>query len=400
MIKERAIAPVVRVIRPPLFTPRFLYLLFTITIFGLSWSSYLILPKFLREELLAARDTIGYIAAIPGISAAVAAPLIGRLLDRYGRRHFFTLGCLIVVGTSLAFLFVDRVGPLLYIAQAIQGLGFLVAFNAASSLGADLAPPTRMAEALGIVGASNLIMNAVAPSIAEEIASRASWQHVFIFCAVIGGFATLLSFGLRDIPRAPGAPEEKGARRKAFMRPGLLSLYLGTIAFAFAFSTLFNFHQPFALEAGINEVKPFFIGYTITAFSMRVFFGRLADRLGALPVTAASLLAYAAVPSLLVLLGPTKIALVGAALGVTHGMLYPAMTAAVVERAGVALRGSSITYMNGAFHLGMAMAGLIAGNIAERLGYTAAFMSASFITLAGLALVLIFREPAGSKTAS
>lgn len=380
-------------IRPPLFTPRFLYLLFTITIFGLSWSSYLILPKFLREELNAARDTIGYIAAIPGISAAVAAPLIGRLLDRYGRQYFFTLGCLIVVGTSLAFLFVDRVGPLLYIAQAIQGLGFLVAFNAASSLGADLAPPTRMAEALGIVGASNLIMNAVAPSIAEEIASRASWQHVFIFCAVIGGLATLLTFGLRDVQHAPQAPEAPVNRRRAFMRPGLVSLYVGTIAFAFAFATLFNFHQPFALEAGITEVKPFFIGYTITAFSMRVFFGRLADRLGALRVTTASLLAYAAVPSLLALLGPSKIGVVGAALGITHGMLYPAMTAAVVERAGAALRGSAITYMNGSFHLGMAAAGMVAGNIAERFGYTAAFVGASAVTLTGLLLVVSFREP-------
>lgn len=384
-------------IRPPLFTPRFLYLLFTITIFGLSWSSYLILPKFLREELDAARDTIGYIAAIPGISAAVAAPLIGRLLDRYGRRHFFTLGCLIVVGTSIAFLYVDRVGPLLYATQAVQGLGFLVAFNAASSLGADLAPPTRMAEALGIVGASNLIMNAVAPTISEEIASRASWQHVFIFCAVIGGIATLLTFGLRDIPRdlsgGPRPAETPGARRRVFMRPGLLSLYLGTIAFAFSFATLFNFHQPFALEAGITEVKPFFIGYTITAFSMRVFFGRLADRLGALRVTTASLLVYAFVPSLLAFLGPAHIGLVGAALGVTHGMLYPAMTAAVVERAGASLRGSSITYMNGSFHLGMAAAGLIAGNLAERFGYMTAFMSASAITLGGLALVFIFREP-------
>lgn len=380
-------------IRPPLFTPRFLYLLFTITIFGLSWSSYLILPKFLREELNAARDTIGYIAAIPGISAAVAAPLIGRLLDRYGRQYFFTLGCLIVVGTSLAFLFVDRVGPLLFAAQAIQGLGFLAAFNAASSLGADLAPPSRMAEALGIVGASNLIMNAVAPSVAEEIASRASWQHVFIFCAVIGGLATLLTFGLRDVQHAPQALEAPVNRRRAFMRPGLVSLYVGTIAFAFAFATLFNFHQPFALEAGITEVKPFFIGYTITAFSMRVFFGRLADRLGALRVTTASLLAYAAVPSLLALLGPSKIGVVGAALGITHGMLYPAMTAAVVERAGAALRGSAITYMNGSFHLGMAAAGMVAGNIAERFGYTAAFVGASAVTLTGLLLVVSFREP-------
>src|SRR5690606_23571413 len=151
-------------------------LLLTVTTFGLSWSSYLILPKFLVNDLGAERAEIGWIVAIPGIAATLGAPFVGHVLDRYGRKPFMIAGSAIVTTTSIAFLFVERVAPYLVLVQAIQGIGFLLAFNAASALAADLAPSARMAEAMGIFGASNLVMNAVAPSLAEELATRFSWQ--------------------------------------------------------------------------------------------------------------------------------------------------------------------------------------------------------------------------------
>src|SRR5690606_34177259 len=239
-----------------------------------------ILPKFLVSELGAERAEIGWVVAIPGIGATLGAPFVGRILDRYGRRPFMIAGSAIVTGTSVAFLAVDRVGPYLVLVQAVQGVGFLLAFNAASALAADLSPARRMAEAMGLFGAANLIMNAIAPSIAEELAARHSWQVVFAFCAIVGAVATLMATrlplgagGSGDAPRAP--------MRAVWSLP-LASAYLGTVSFAFSFATLFNFHQPFALEAGVEIVRPFFIGYTATAIFVRVAFGKFTDRLGPL----------------------------------------------------------------------------------------------------------------------
>jgi MFS family permease len=373
--------------RPALFTRDFVRLLLTVTTFGLSWSSYLILPKFLVSELGAERAEIGWIVAIPGIAATVGAPFVGSVLDRYGRKPFMILGSAIVTATSVGFLAVDRVGPYLVLMQAVQGVGFLLAFNAASALASDLAPSARMAEAMGIFGAANLIMNAVAPSIAEELAAMFSWQVVFAFCAIVGLLAT--SMATRLPVGAGGDGSAARAPMRSVLSVPLTTAYFGTVSFAFSFATLFNFHQPFALESGVEVVKPFFIGYTATAIFVRVVFGKFTDRLGPFRIAVVSMAGYAAVPAGLLYFGPSLLWVTGALLGVTHGMLYPAMAAVIVVRAPASVRATALTFLNGAFHLGMALAGLGSGAISQRYGFPPTFLFASLVTAFGL-VVFVF----------
>lgn len=375
--------------RPALFTRDFVRLLITTTTFGLSWSSYLILPKFLLEELGAERDEIGWIVAIPGIGATLGAPFVGRILDRYGRRPFVVAGAGLVTLTSVAYLAVDRVGPYLVGVQALQGLGFLLAFNAASALAADLAPGARMAEAMGIFGASNLVMNAVAPSIAEELAARWSWDVVFVFCAAVGAVATAMAAFL-PVGRGGSEDASRLSMRAVFTLP-LTSAYFATMSFAFTFATLFHFHQPFALEAGVALVRSFFIGYTGTAILVRIFLGRYTDRLGPFRIAVASMTAYVFVPMALLVFGPEQLWITGALLGLTHGMLYPAVTAVIVASAPPSARASALTYLNGSFHCGMALAGVGAGAISQRYGFPPTFLFASLVTALGVVVLVAGR---------
>ncbi len=63
----------------------FLLLLASVSFFGFSWSFYLILPKFFTTELGMDAAGIGRAVAIEGLTAVAITPLVGWLVDRYGR---------------------------------------------------------------------------------------------------------------------------------------------------------------------------------------------------------------------------------------------------------------------------------------------------------------------------
>jgi MFS family permease len=118
-------------------------LLATQLAYGTGWSTFLLMPKFLTVELHASATQIGLVSAVPSLTAALAVPFVGPLIDRIGRRPLITLGAALAVVQALAFVWVDRIGPLLLGLQLLGGLSFVLQFNAASAQAADLAPRAR-----------------------------------------------------------------------------------------------------------------------------------------------------------------------------------------------------------------------------------------------------------------
>lgn len=180
--------------QPPLLTARFVRLLLAQTSFSLGWSLYLVTPKFYATALSADAETIGRLGAMGGCFAAACIPLVGRGLDNIGRRPFFRMGAAVLMLMSLGFLTIDRVGPALFVLQGLTGPAFVLAFNAAATLATDDAPPERMGQALGMLGASNLIMNAVSTVIAEALADAIGGHAVFLFGAGAGVLALQLGY--------------------------------------------------------------------------------------------------------------------------------------------------------------------------------------------------------------
>jgi MFS family permease len=154
-----------------------------------------------------------------------------------------------------------------------------------------------------------------------------------------------------------------------------------------------TYTQPFALSLGAQHVSQLFIGYTVAALTVRLALGSLADRVGRRAVALVSLVLYA-----LVLLVTTRLEAdwlfgIGIGLGVSHGLLYPALNALLVEASPVGARGIVMTSYNGAFNLGFAVSAVGFGPIAEIAGFPSVFLVASLLTFTGvIALALIPSE--------
>ena len=370
--------------RPPLLSREFLLLLASVSFFGFSWSFYLILPKFFATELGMDAAGIGRAVAVEGLTAVAITPLVGWLVDRYGRQPWLVFGNMMLALTGVLYLFVDHEGPLLYLAQMCWGVGMVMGFNSAGTMTADIAPSDRMAQALGLFGAANLGMNAVSPTIGEILADARGWQSVFVASATAGLLAALLSTRLKEPPRHQ--PQEHEPRRPIFGRP-LLQTYGATFLMTAAFTALFTLHQPFALEFGVTELRSFFIGFALVALTVRLAGGGLIDRFGVLRSAVVALCMYSVVPPMLGILGPDHLFAIGAMMGLGHGIAYPAVTALAIERADAVSRGMVVSIIHGAFNGGHAFFAYVLGGIAAAWSYDVAFWTAGAVTLAG-ALVL------------
>ncbi len=374
---------------PPLMTPAFALLLGAQLAFGFAFSTFFLLPKYVITELSGSPSQVGHVVAITVACSVLAAPAAGSWLDRGPRRPLITLGALLTALTSAACLFVDEIGLYLYAVRAVQGVSFTLFFIAAGTLVTDLAPPSRLGQALGWFGSAALVMNAVAAVAAEHLAERYGWHAVFGTAAASATLATLLSLGLRECRTPADARATPPLEPSRVPNPfeGRPAVLWAAAAGGVACGAMFTFTQPFALSLGDAEVSPLFVGYTASALFMRLGLGGLADRFGRGRVSSAALACYALVLVLTAGLFRGGLGYIGIGLGLAHGVFYPSLNALALEHVAPSRRGSAMAYFNAAFNAGTLVVTFGCGQVAERYGYRSVFLLSAAVAGSGALLL-------------
>ena len=360
---------------PPLVNAAFLRVLLAQVAIGFGFSLYFLLPKYLVTELHAEPSVVGTVTATPLVAAVLASPLMGFALDRFGRKRPMLVAGFIILLSSLGMLSVSSVGPWLHFLRILQGLGFAMAFNAATVIVADLSPPARMGQAMGLLGVASLTTNAVAPALGEGIAHAWGWRPVFALAASLGAATMLCSFTLPSVSRKLALSTPSAVDSSV---PGVW--YAAAINGA-AFGTLITFAQGFALELGAKRVAGYFVGYTVGALVVRIGLGGAVDRMGRRRVAQFALAGYGLVLLLTTQLQLPLLALFGLGFGVAHGFTYPALAALVAEGSSAVRRGRALTAFNGAFNGGAGLAMVGGGWLAREAGYRFVFALVGAITL-------------------
>jgi MFS family permease len=368
--------------RPALIDPRLVAMQLC---YGMSWSTFLLLPKFLTLRLSASPSEVGMVSAIPSMTAALLMPLLAAHIDRVGRRQLIVVGTALATVYALGFLAVTHVGPLLFALQFVQGIAFAVQFNGASALVADLAPRERMAQALGIFGSANVVTNAIAPAIAEPLATSAGWAFAFAMSAAAGGASLALALAL---PRA-ASPAGQATWSEAAAAPNRQLRYAFAMACCgVAMGCTFTFYQPFAISLGMTDVGSFFVGFAAVVVFVRLALGGVIDRVGRGRIAFASMVGYAVTVASMTQLSPGTLPFFGASIGVAHGLVFPSLLALAVEHGNPRQRGRIVTHINGGFQIGMTLSVFGLGWLVEWAGFPAGFAAAAVCAGFGAALLL------------
>jgi MFS family permease len=376
----------------PVLTGEFAALLAATLAFGLAHSAYFLLPKFLAVELSASASEIGWISSLTWFANVALVAFVGVWIDRRGRLLFAYAGAALMTLVCVGYLTVETLGWWLSLLRVLHGFAFTLFFVAASTLAADVAPPRRLGQALGLFGAMMVSTNALAPAAGEWISNHFGWTAMFAATAATAALSGVLLLAVREHPRTRGAARDVPGLSSVFARPGLATVLAVSGLAGVTFGAMFTFHQPYALSLGIARVSDWLVAYAIAAVFVRAFLGGLADRLGRLRVTEFSLAVYGASPIAMLLLGATGFSWIGASLGLAHGLFYPALNAVVIENADDDVRGKVMAVYNGAFNVGFSLGSLGLGYVAEAAGYGAVFTLGGLASFAGLAL-LALRPP-------
>ncbi len=379
----------------PLLTAQFAILLAATAVFGLSFSTYFLLPKFLAVELAADALTIGGVNAVSMLASVVAMPFIGVQVDRHGRKTFGVIGALTFAASSVGFLWVDSVGPLLWVLRVMQGAAFTLYYVSISTLATDLAPPQRLGQAIGLFGAVMISTNALGPALAEWGAANFGWHVVFastVAAAILAGFLTQL---IRE-GRKTQTHHESTSMLEVLRRPGLQRVLVVAVLVGWTMGAAYTFYQPWALDLGFEHVSSYLIGFAICAMLIRLGLGGLADRLGRLRVATVALFLYIAAPLSLIWLDMFGLLLTGALLGLAHGLFFPALNAVALDCALDSERGKAMATYHGAFNVGFAAGSYLLGYVAMVSSYPVVFSIAGLSCFgAFLLLTTVKRGPVG-----
>lgn len=376
----------------PLLNGEFALLLTIGAVFGLAFSTYFLLPKYLATVLAADPVTIGGVSAAFWVSSVLFIPFVGERVDRHGRKSFASIGGVVLALSCAGFLWVESVGPLIWLLRIGQGLGFTLFYVAIATLAADLAPPARLSQALGIFGAVMISTNAAGPAFAEWTSAQFGWDAVFAATAIAAVVAALLTRLLPDQPKANLHPQRAGMVQ-VMRRPGMMRILVVSMLMGWVFGTLFTFYQPWALSLGIDKVAAYLVTYALAAVLVRVLFGDLADRLGRLRVVRATLLLYALAPLALIWLDVLGLLVAGAVLGLAQGIYYPAFNAVAIDCASATERGKVMAAYNGAFNLGLSAGSIALGYVLAATDYRTIFAIAAALSLAAFGLLVRDLEP-------
>jgi len=363
-----------------LWTRHLLDLLAIQFLFGISFSTFYLLPEFLKLKLSANATEIGVVSGIGLLAAVAASPLAGWWLARGERRWPALLGAGLLALSCLGFLAVDRIGFWLLALRVFQGIAFALTFSAVVTRASEIGQEQRLGQLLGYLGLAMLLTNALGPALAEFLAHTFGWKLVFGQAALWALGAVWVSLRVRSGETTGWSAAELILSLRQADRGRIL---YASVVMGMALGVMFTFTQPLALERGAERLSALFSGYVLSAATVRLLFATLADRAGRRRVSRWAMLAYAGVVTASAALTPSTLFVLGIGLGVVHGLAYPALLACLLEQATASDRGFLVTAFNASFSLGYASSLFCLGPVADRWGYPALFISCGIFSLSG-----------------
>jgi MFS family permease len=354
-------------------------------LFFLNFAFFFLLPIWVLEHG-GGEETAGRVVGIAGLAGLVVLPLVGYLLDRFGRRRFMIAGALTMSAVSVAFMGLETIGPMLYVLRIVQGIAFTCAFTGAQTLCVLFAPYSRRAEALGWFGISTVLTHAISPTIGEEIVLRWGFDTMFATGAVFGLAAFIMTCTLPKPPQLV-APPSAGKLDDGTARRAVLYACVAMLCYGFGFGATQTFVPILMERFEIGRVGIFFTLWSLSAVTVRILLRKTSDRIGRravlVPAMATMSLAVAVLAFARSMPGICTVAI---AFGLAQGLLYPTMNALVADLSNPNNIGRTQSLFSGSYSLGIASCAFFFGSVAERYGYTTMFLSVLVITCLGLAI--------------
>jgi MFS family permease len=286
---------------------------------------------------------------------------------------------LALLGILSLFVF-PRIGAVFLLCRVLQGMGTSFIDSGLGAVVADLSPPRARAQVFAIYTVWINLASALMPGLGEALIRRAGFSPLFGVAALALAACFLLVLRLPETarPRAERPESSQGI----LIESG--PLLLGSLLVGWAFGTLSTFVPVARIAAAPGRVGLFFFAYSAGLVAVRLAGGlgvsRLAQPGMLLPAYGVLAAGLAALPFGH---GGLRLVLVGLACGAAHGVVMPVLYALLLIGMARARRGWGVALFAAAYDLGVVLATVVLGAIAEWIGYRGIFGVAAAVLALG-----------------
>ncbi|NDJ78843.1 MAG: MFS transporter [Chloroflexi bacterium] len=258
-----------------------------------------IVPLYITDHLDAPRQWIGTATLAVAFTAVSTRIPGGALSDNLGRRRIMLIGALLgLVGTAL--YLVSWNVAIFLIARTMSGISLGLYTTANKALIADLAPPTRRGEAMGLSNSAFSLALIISPLLGEGIKNAISFQAVFALNGVLTFGALIITLALpktrpvRDAGRSTRLDISDTLHERGSWAAIILMLGLGSVL-----ALMFSLYPQIAEDKDLFADSPGFLSAVAMSLGISIWAtvdtliepvaGRVSDRLGRQPVVAPGL---------------------------------------------------------------------------------------------------------------
>ena len=348
---------------------------------------------FVRHELGFGEGRFGVVVGAFFVSAAAAALLGGRLVDRMGRRNSTVLAGLVTAVGGLGTAALARSWSVLVVGMLVLGVSNAACQVTSNLVMARVVPPDRRGLGFAVKQSAIPLALVLAGLAVPTVGALTGWRGTFVLTGV-GGLVVAV-VGAR-LPR--GRSQAGAADQDRPDRPPVSALVTTMLAIALA-SAAANSLGSFAASWGFKVgLTPGQAGVLMAAGSaanvtVRILVGHRADRRHGrnLPVVAAQMLVGAV--ALAVLSIPSPVAVVpGALAGFALGWSWPGLLLYAVVRVGRDSPGTASGFVQAGAFAGGAAGPALFGTVVAGGGYELAWRLAALLFLMAAATVLLARR--------
>jgi MFS family permease len=342
------------------------------------------LPGYL-SSLGGSEGQIGLVFSVSAVVALLLRPAAGRLLDLKGRQRVLRVVALVDVLAICGYLLVSSFGAPVYFVRMLQGTTEIMLFTGFLAYAADSLPVAKRTQGMAYFGLSGLVPIAFVPLLGDALLGWGGYATVFVAAAGLGfvGWLVVLTMPVLGIEHTGNRP------RRSFLaavtQREVLPVWIIVFTFAAALSVIFTFMATFVEERQVGSVGVFFVVYGLAAAGVRAVAANLPERFGARRVLTSTFVGMIVMYVLLATTGSLAGFLAAALLGgLGHGMAFPILSAAAVDRSRTNERGSALAFFTALFDMATLIVAPLIGATIDGAGYTAAFWVTTVVLTVGL----------------
>jgi len=340
------------------------------------------LPLYVTGPIGSDRAGAGLAFGAFGVTALICRPFAGRLADMLGRRPLLIFGAL-ACGLGMVLLPVVDSLPLVVIIRLLQGVAEASFFVAGFAMLADIAPPTRMGEALSYNSLGLYLGIALGPVLAETLIDLGSFATAWYGATALTVVSVIVVLFL------PPTKPARAEGRIPLIHRASIPVALGFFASLAAMGGLLAFSSLHSAQINLSNTSLGLFLYGGVVVVCRIAFAKVPDRLPVLPLATGALLTMGCGLTLMAI-APNPIGFLTGTVITAVGISFstPAFFSAIFATAHPSDRGAAAGTASAFMDLGLGFGPIALGLVADAAGIPWAFGVGGGIAFLGAAWTL------------